>query len=84
MCWHCADQPCGQFVQTPELVHLLGAPRATWSLPVFHPELPLQDLANAFKQEAQITGKARLLLSAAVSAARPSIEAGYEVGQIAP
>uniref|UniRef100_A0A8D1NLB3 chitinase n=1 Tax=Sus scrofa TaxID=9823 RepID=A0A8D1NLB3_PIG len=44
----------------------------------------VQDLANAFKQEAQITGKARLLLSAAVSAARPSIEAGYEVDQIAP
>ncbi|XP_047609875.1 chitotriosidase-1 isoform X1 [Phacochoerus africanus] len=44
----------------------------------------VQDLANAFKQEAQITGKARLLLSAAVSAARSSIEAGYEVDQIAP
>lgn len=48
-----------------------------------HSELPPQDLASAFQQEAQISGKERLLLSAAVPAGRTYIDAGYEVDQIA-
>ncbi|XP_036765502.2 chitotriosidase-1 isoform X2 [Manis pentadactyla] len=43
----------------------------------------VQDLANAFRQEAQASGKERLLLSAAVSGGRQYIEAGYEVDKIA-
>lgn len=70
--------------QTPKGEHLLGAPRdlsgpCLWA----HPELPLQDLAKAFQQEAQTSGKERLLLSAAVPAGRTNIDAGYEVDKIA-
>nr|XP_006218557.1 chitotriosidase-1 isoform X5 [Vicugna pacos] len=43
----------------------------------------VQDLASAFRQEAQTAGKARLLLSAAVPAGRRCMEAGYEVDKIA-
>uniref|UniRef100_A0A452QPQ4 Chitinase 1 n=1 Tax=Ursus americanus TaxID=9643 RepID=A0A452QPQ4_URSAM len=42
----------------------------------------VQDLANAFQQEAQTSGKERLLLSAAVPAGRKHIDAGYEVDKI--
>ncbi|XP_011845880.1 PREDICTED: chitotriosidase-1 isoform X3 [Mandrillus leucophaeus] len=41
------------------------------------------DLANAFQQEAQTSGKERLLLSAAVPAGRTYVDAGYEVDKIA-
>ncbi|XP_048212919.1 chitotriosidase-1 [Perognathus longimembris pacificus] len=43
----------------------------------------VQDLANAFQQEAPTSGKERLLLSAAVSGNRGHMEAGYEVDRIA-
>nr|XP_019591024.1 PREDICTED: chitotriosidase-1 [Rhinolophus sinicus] len=43
----------------------------------------VQDLASAFQQEARISGKERLLLSAAVPAGRTYIDAGYEVDRIA-
>nr|XP_035935462.1 chitotriosidase-1 isoform X1 [Halichoerus grypus] len=43
----------------------------------------VQDLADAFQQEAQTSGKERLLLSAAVPAGRKDIDAGYEVDKIA-
>uniref|UniRef100_A0A7N5NZZ4 Chitinase 1 n=1 Tax=Ailuropoda melanoleuca TaxID=9646 RepID=A0A7N5NZZ4_AILME len=43
----------------------------------------VQDLANAFQQEAQTSGKERLLLSAAVPVGRKHIDAGYEVDKIA-
>ncbi|XP_008575859.1 PREDICTED: chitotriosidase-1 isoform X1 [Galeopterus variegatus] len=43
----------------------------------------VQDLARAFQQEAQTSGKERLLLSAAVPAGRVHVEAGYEVDRIA-
>lgn len=70
--------------QTPKREHLLGAPR-NLSGPCLwvHSELPLQDLAKAFQQEAQTSGKERLLLSAAVAAGRTTIDAGYEVDKIA-
>uniref|UniRef100_A0A2I3GW43 Chitotriosidase-1 n=2 Tax=Nomascus leucogenys TaxID=61853 RepID=A0A2I3GW43_NOMLE len=42
----------------------------------------VQDLANAFQQEAQTSGKERLLLSAAVPAGRTYVDAGYEVDKI--
>lgn len=67
------SQPCGHFSD----LRLTGA-----GLPV-HSKLPLQDLANAFRQEAQASGKERLLLSAAVPGGRQYIEAGYEVDKIA-
>lgn len=56
---------------------LLGAP-----LPVLT-ELPLQELAAAFQQEARASGQERLLLSAAVPAGREAVAAGYEVDRIA-
>ncbi|XP_027976052.1 chitotriosidase-1 isoform X2 [Eumetopias jubatus] len=43
----------------------------------------VQDLANAFQQEAQTSGKERLLLSVAAPARRKDIDAGYEVDKIA-
>ncbi|XP_025211972.1 chitotriosidase-1 isoform X2 [Theropithecus gelada] len=43
----------------------------------------VQDLANAFQQEAQTSGKERLLLSAAVPAGQTYVDAGYEVDKIA-
>ncbi|KAM4860796.1 chitotriosidase-1 [Thomomys bottae] len=43
----------------------------------------VQDLAKAFQQEAQNSGRERLLLSAAVPAWRSHVEAGYEVDRIA-
>uniref|UniRef100_A0A2I3M043 Chitotriosidase-1 n=1 Tax=Papio anubis TaxID=9555 RepID=A0A2I3M043_PAPAN len=43
----------------------------------------VQDLANTFQQEAQTSGKERLLLSAAVPAGRTYVDAGYEVDKIA-
>ncbi|XP_054965456.1 chitotriosidase-1 isoform X1 [Pan paniscus] len=42
----------------------------------------VQDLANAFQQEAQTSGKERLLLSAAVPAGQTYVDAGYEVDKI--
>ncbi|KAK2497789.1 hypothetical protein MC885_017827, partial [Smutsia gigantea] len=67
------NQPCGHFPDS----GITGA-----GLRV-HSELPLQDLANAFRQEAQASGKDRLLLSAAVPGGRQYIDAGYEVDKIA-
>ncbi|XP_063095859.1 chitotriosidase-1 isoform X2 [Cavia porcellus] len=43
----------------------------------------IQGLANAFQQEAQTSGKERLLLSAAVPAGRYYVDAGYEVDKLA-
>ncbi|XP_021084791.1 chitotriosidase-1 isoform X2 [Mesocricetus auratus] len=43
----------------------------------------LQDLATAFQQEAQTSGKERLLLTAAVPAGQNHVNAGYEVDKIA-
>nr|ABX82529.1 chitotriosidase [Equus caballus] len=43
----------------------------------------VQELTNAFQQEAQASGKERLLLSAAVPAGRAYVDAGYEVDRIA-
>lgn len=40
-------------------------------------------MTNAFQQEAQASGKERLLLSAAVPAGRAYVDAGYEVDRIA-
>ncbi|KAM6217321.1 chitotriosidase-1 [Rhynchocyon petersi] len=43
----------------------------------------VQELASAFQQEAQSSGRQRLLLSAAVPAGRANVDAGYEVDKIA-
>ncbi|XP_003792386.1 chitotriosidase-1 [Otolemur garnettii] len=43
----------------------------------------VQELANAFQQEAQTSNKDRLLLSAAVPAGQAYVDAGYEVDKIA-
>ncbi|XP_007939348.1 chitotriosidase-1 [Orycteropus afer afer] len=43
----------------------------------------VQELVSAFQQEAQSSEKERLLLSAAVSAGRAIVDAGYEVDKIA-
>uniref|UniRef100_A0A8C4MXF5 Chitotriosidase-1 n=1 Tax=Equus asinus TaxID=9793 RepID=A0A8C4MXF5_EQUAS len=43
----------------------------------------VQEMTNAFQQEAQASGKERLLLSAAVPAGRAYVDAGYEVDRIA-
>lgn len=70
--------------QTPESEHLPGAHRGQpGPCLCIHCEPPLQDLAAAFQREAQMSGKERLLLSAAVPAGRKNIEAGYEVDKIA-
>ena len=42
-----------------------------------------QDLAKAFQEEAQSSGKERLLLTAAVPSDRGRVDAGYEVDKIA-
>lgn len=42
-----------------------------------------QDLAKAFQEEAQASGKNRLLLTAAVPNDRGQVDAGYEVDKIA-
>ncbi|KAG8451049.1 hypothetical protein GDO86_003363 [Hymenochirus boettgeri] len=42
----------------------------------------LQEMYNAFVQEASQTNKPRLLISAAVSAGQPTIEAGYQIPQL--
>ncbi|XP_016285570.1 chitinase-3-like protein 1 isoform X1 [Monodelphis domestica] len=44
--------------------------------------LLLQEMADEFSKEAQRTGKERLLLSAALSAGRVAIDAGYNLPQI--
>ncbi|XP_006834178.1 PREDICTED: chitotriosidase-1 [Chrysochloris asiatica] len=43
----------------------------------------VQELASAFRQEAQSSGKEHLLLSAAVPAGQAQVDAGYEVDKIA-
>ncbi|EDL39629.1 chitotriosidase-1 isoform X1 [Mus musculus] len=43
----------------------------------------IQDLAKAFQEEAQSSGKERLLLTAAVPSDRGLVDAGYEVDKIA-
>ncbi|KAM9612762.1 chitotriosidase-1 [Trichechus inunguis] len=43
----------------------------------------VQELGDTFRQEAQSSGKERLLLSAAVPSARVYVDAGYEVDKIA-
>lgn len=53
------------------------------SSPGDYPKLCLQDLASAFQQEAQASGKQRLLLSAAVASGRDVVDTGYEVDKLA-
>lgn len=48
-----------------------------------HSEFLPQDLATAFQEEAQTSGKERLLLTAAVPAGRDLVDAGYEVDRMA-
>ncbi|XP_036117133.1 chitotriosidase-1 [Molossus molossus] len=43
----------------------------------------VQELASAFQQEARLSGRGRLLLSAAVPAGAQQVDAGYEVDRIA-
>ncbi|XP_003220424.1 acidic mammalian chitinase [Anolis carolinensis] len=47
-----------------------------------HFTLLTQDLAAAFNEEGQRTGRPRLLLSAAVSASKSTMDAGYEVAAL--
>nr|XP_060629025.1 acidic mammalian chitinase-like [Anolis sagrei ordinatus] len=47
-----------------------------------HFTLLTQDLVAAFKEEGQRTGRPRLLLSAAVSASKSTMDAGYEVAAL--
>uniref|UniRef100_A0A8D0GUL5 Acidic mammalian chitinase n=1 Tax=Sphenodon punctatus TaxID=8508 RepID=A0A8D0GUL5_SPHPU len=42
----------------------------------------IQEMVAAFEEEAQKTGKKRLLVTAAVSAGKPTIDAGYEMAEI--
>ncbi|KAK0058057.1 Chitin binding domain containng protein [Biomphalaria pfeifferi] len=42
----------------------------------------VQELAAAFQQESQSSGKPRLLLSAAVAAGKPNIDAAYEIPEV--
>nr|KAI8764858.1 Chitin binding domain containing protein; acidic [Bos taurus [Biomphalaria glabrata] len=42
----------------------------------------VQELASAFRQESQLSGKSRLLLSAAVSVGKETIDAAYEISDI--
>ncbi|XP_053101265.1 probable chitinase 10 isoform X3 [Hemicordylus capensis] len=42
----------------------------------------IQEMIAAFEQESKETGNRRLLVTAAVSAGKPTIDAGYEMGEI--
>lgn len=55
-----------------------AAPASAFT-PAFFP----QDLATAFQEEDQSSGKERLLLTAAVPTGHDHVDAGYEVGKIA-
>ena len=44
--------------------------------------LLLQELVEAYAAEAKATGKPRLMLTAAVSAGKGTIDAGYEIAEI--
>uniref|UniRef100_UPI00398F3E29 acidic mammalian chitinase-like isoform X2 n=1 Tax=Pristiophorus japonicus TaxID=55135 RepID=UPI00398F3E29 len=43
----------------------------------------IKEILEAFSKEAQATGNSRLLLTAAVSPGKETIDAGYEIGEIA-
>lgn len=43
----------------------------------------VQELLQAYESEGTTTGRPRLLLSAAVSAGKATIDAGYEIAEIA-
>lgn len=43
----------------------------------------LQELVAAYKAEAQATGNTQLMLTAAVSAGKGTIDGGYEIAEIA-
>lgn len=43
----------------------------------------LQELVAAYKAEAKSTGNAQLMLTAAVSAGKGTIDGGYEIAEIA-
>lgn len=45
--------------------------------------LYLQELVDAYAAEAKATGKPQLMLTAAVSAGKGTIDAGYEIAEIA-
>ena len=42
-----------------------------------------QDLKEAFENEATVTGRERLLLTAAVTAGKQTIDDGYEIEKLA-
>ena len=45
--------------------------------------VPFQELREAFEYEYMVTGRERLLLTAAVSAGKLAIDAGYEIKELA-
>ena len=45
--------------------------------------MDLQELVVAYAAEAKATGKPQLMLTAAVSAGKGTIDAGYEIAEIA-
>lgn len=48
-----------------------------------NPPVPVQELVEAYAAEAKATGKPQLMLTAAVSAGKGTIDAGYEIAEIA-
>jgi len=47
-----------------------------------HPFFSLQEMIQAFEEEAEEAGKPRLLITAAVSAGKETTDAGYEIAEI--
>ena len=47
-----------------------------------HSLFSLQEMIQAFEEEAEETGKPRLLITAAVSAGKETTDAGYEIAEI--
>lgn len=52
-------------------------------LNIFHSGSHPQELVQAYAAEAAATGKPQLMLTAAVSAGKGTIDAGYEIAEIA-
>lgn len=51
-----------------------------WTLPCRH---GVQELLEAYQAEGTATGQPRLMVSAAVAAGKGTIDAGYEIGEMA-